>query len=453
MKVLSALPRTYAAQGPRRQSRRPSGQIRIKFSKYDDVLNSHLDLVLRLSYILAMTDTPDLFADLGPEFAPKPARLEVVAGLVVANMGKPTAAQKRFNKLVASIDAARTESETLRRVVDAQRPAHYQAMHTLSTEIVQLQKSMVVFLDTRLQGKGLSANQQKQASRILLSLCEQLAHLEDDAVEAVLARYLSPEDLADRDQEEALAAQEAKEFMEGYLGKDFGGQDFKTPEDVLRAAMEHERGQATARAEKRAAKKAKRAPNAREQAEAKQQLDAQGTLRTIYRQLASALHPDRSSDAADRDRKTALMKAVNAAYERKDLTELLRMQLTVEQVDASKLAALSDEKLQAMCLLLAEQFKALQEDIESQRMQMAHDFGYDPHLRFREDDLQEAIAYQRQTLKNDADFMREDLASVHDDKTFKAWLKEQTRITKAAQREADAAMSMDDIIFEMMRGR
>lgn len=400
-----------------------------------------------------MTDTPDLFADFGPEFSPKPARLEVVAGLVVANMGKPTAAQKRFNKLVSSIDAARTESETLRRVVDAQRPAHHNAMHVLSTEIVQLQKNMVSFLDARMQAKGLTASQKQQASRILLGLCEQLAHLEDDAIEAVIARYVSPEDLAERALEDELAAQEAKEFMEAHLGKSFAGQDFKSPEDVLRAAMEHERAQAAARAEKRESKKAKRSPNAREQAAAQKQVDAQGALRTIYRQLASALHPDRATDSADRDRKTALMKAVNTAYERKDLTELLRMQLTVEQVDATKLAAMSDEKLQAMCLLLAEQYKALQEDIENQRMELAHDFGYDPHLRFREEDLQEAIAYQQQTLKDEADFMREDLANVQDDKTFKAWLKEQTRITKAAQREADTAMTMDDIIFEMMRGR
>ena len=182
------------------------------------------------------------------------------------------------------------------------------------------------------------------------------------------------------------------------------------------------------------------------------QLDAQTALRTIYRQLASALHPDRATDADDRDRKTALMKSVNAAYERKDLTELLRMQLTIEQVDASKLAAMSDEKLQAMCVLLTEQHKALQQDIQSQRMEMAHDFGYDPDLQFREEYLQEAIAHQQQTLRDQAEFMREDLASVQDDKAFKAWLKEQTRATKAAMREAESAISMDDIIFEMMRG-
>ena len=404
-----------------------------------------------LHYSHAMPDTPDLFSDPGPEFAPPSARLDVVPGLVIPHGGKPTAAQKRFNKLVASIDAARQTSETLRRVLDAHGPAHHQAMQALAQEVVQLQKDMLVFLDTRLQAKGLTATQKQHASRIVLSLCEQLEHLEDATVEAVMARYVSADDLAERAQEEALAAQEAKEFMEGYLGKDFAGQDFKNTEDVLRAAMEQEHAQANARAAKREAKKAQRAPTAREEAAAQKQLDAQGALRTIYRQLVSALHPDRASDAADRDHKTALMKAVNTAYERRDLPELLRMQLAVEQVDASKLAAMSDEKLKAMCVLLAEQYKALEDDIENQRMALAHHFGYSPHVRFREADVQEAIAEQQQSLQEEVDFMREDLASVQDDKTFKAWLKEQTRMTKAAQRQAGTSISMDDIIFDMMR--
>ncbi len=398
-----------------------------------------------------MPNTPDLFADLGPEFTPKPARLEVVAGLVVANIGKPTMAQKRFNKLVASIEEARAQTETVRRVADALRPAHHQAMQALAKEIVNSQKNMLMFLDARLQATGLTANQKKQVTRILLSLCDQLEYLDDDAIEAVRARYRSPEDLADREQADELAALETKEFMEGYLGKDFGGQDFKSPEEVLKAAIDHARAQDHARAEKRAARRAKRAPNAREQAAAKIELDAQSALRTIYRQLASALHPDRSSDASDRDRKTALMKLVNAAYERKDLTELLRMQLTVAQVDASKLSAMSDEKLQVMCVLLTAQHEALQQEIVSQRVSLAHDFGYSPNRLFREQDLQDTIADQKQTLRDEVEFMHEDLAVVQDDKGFKVWLKEQTRISKAQQRDADSSISMDDIFFEMRR--
>jgi len=67
--------------------------------------------------------------------------------------------------------------------------------------------------------------------------------------------------------------------------------------------------------------------------------------------------------------------------------------------------------------------------------------------------VQEAIAEQQKSLKEEADFMREDLARVQDDKAFKAWLKEQARMTKASEREAEASFGMEDLIFEMMRRR
>ena len=420
-------------------------------------------------YSLGMPDTTDFFADQGPEFAPPPDRLELVAGVVVATVGKPTVAQRRFNQLMAAIDAARTESEAMRRCVDAHRAPHHQAMHRLTNEALQLQKSMVMFLDTRLQARGLTVNQTRQITRILLSLCEELEPMQDPAIAAVLARHRSPEDVADREREDALAAQEAKELVEGYLGKDLGGQDFSSPEEVLRAAMEQLRAQEAARVAKRnakreakrdakrQAKKTQTGPNAREQTFAQNQTDAQGALRTLYRQLASALHPDRAADAADRDRKTTLMKEVNAAYERKDLTALLRLQLTEAQVDTSRHAALSDDKLQAMCVLLTEQHKALQQDIYSQRMALAHEFAYAPHRMFTEAQLLAVLRDAQQDLQDEVNAMRQDLAEVQNDAAFKAWLKEQTRVAKALQREADRAMDIEmhigGGIFGRMRRR
>lgn len=398
-----------------------------------------------------MPDISDIYAGFRPATTSRPACLEVVAGVVVANVAKSTATQNRFNRLIASIEASRAQSETLRRVVDTQRPAHQRAMQALAAEIVQLQKRWVAALDTGLRTHDLTTRQKQQASCILVRLCEQMEYLGDEAIDTALARYRSPEDLADRAQAEQLAAKETKAFMEGHLGKNFAGQDFKNPADVFRAAMEHAHAREAAREKKRQAKKARRMPSAQVQAAAQKQLDAQSILRTIYRQLASALHPDRATDAPERDRKTALMKDVNAAYERKDLTALLRMQLQIAQIDASKLAALSDEKLKTMCVLLETQYTALLEDIDNQRRELAHDFGYSSRLQFCEHDLKEALAQQQKSLQDEAAWMQEDLARVQDHKGYKTWLKEQTRITKAAHREANTAVSMDDIIFEMMR--
>lgn len=399
-----------------------------------------------------MPKKPDLFADQGPEFAPITARLEVVAGVVVANMGKPTAAQKRFNKLMASIEATRAESEALQRAVDAHRPAHVTTMQQLARQTLQLRKEMVKFLDQRLQTKGLTANQKQQTTRILLSLCDQLAHLDDPELDEILSRYRSAEDVAELEQEEAAAAQEAKSMMEDFLGEGFSSdQDFSNPEVVLKAAMDRLRAQEEEREAKRQARKAKKAPTARQQAAADLQIDAQNALRTIFRQLASTLHPDRESDSDERARKTALMSEVNAAYGRKDLTALLRIQLQCEMVDASKVGALSDDKLKAMCLLLNEQLSAMQDDLMNQRMALAHDFGFSPHLRFNEADFIEALQEQQWSLEDEAGYMRADLEQVQNDKAFKAWLKLQTRINKVHVIESEESFGLDDFVFEMMR--
>lgn len=406
-----------------------------------------------------MTENKDLFADQGPAFAPQPDRLEIVAGKVVASMSKPSAAQKRFNTLMARIDAEQQLLQTLRRAMDTHVLAHAQAVHQLGEQSVELCKRMVVYLDQRLQDpakpKGLTANQRQQASRMLLMLCEQVQAQQDDAqIDAIVQRY-APEDEdegRENDDQDMMRA-----ILESYVGKDFAqGREFDSPAEMLHAAMEHEqRKQAAAQAKreaKRAQRKAAKGPSAREQAAAQKEQDAQAALRTVYRQLASALHPDRESDAQLRARKTAVMSEVNAAYERNDLSTLLRIQLQEEMVDATKAASLSQDRLKAMCDLLAEQVRALEQDNAQLRMAMEHQLGYPSWQRYDEATLLALMQDERAGLEEDIAHMRADLQRVQDDKELKAWLKEQLRESKANRRSADM-LDMDDILHAMMARR
>lgn len=406
-----------------------------------------------------MTSTNDLFADQGGAFAPQPDRLEIVAGKVVASMGKPSAAQKRFNTLMARIDAEQQRLQTLRHAMDTHVSAHAQAVHQLGEQSVELCKRMVVYLSQRLQDpakpKGLTANQRQQASRMLLMLCEQVQAQQDDAqIDAIVQRY-APEDEdegRENDDQDMMRA-----ILESFVGKDFAqGREFDSPEDMLHAAIEHEqRKQAAAQAKrdaKRAERKAAKGPSAREQAAAQKAQDAQAALRTVYRQLASALHPDRESDAQLRARKTAVMSEVNAAYERNDLSTLLRIQLQEEMVDATKAASLSQDRLKAMCDLLAEQVRALEQDNAQLRMAMEHQLGYPSWQRYDEATLLALMQEERAGLEEDIAHMRADLQRVQDDKELKAWLKEQLRESKANRRNADM-LDMDDILHAMMARR
>lgn len=406
-----------------------------------------------------MTSTDDLFADQGPAFAPHPDRLEVVAGKVVASMAKPSATQKRFNTLMARIDAEHQLLQTLRHAMDTHVSAHAQAIHQLGTESMDLCKSMVVFLDQRLQDptkpKGLTANQRQQATRMLLMLCEQVQAQQDDAqIDAIVQRYAPQDEDEGRENDDQDMM---RYILESYVGKDFAkGREFDSPEDMLHAAMEHEqRKQAAAQAKrdaKRAERKAAKGPSAREQAAAQKEQDAQAALRTVYRQLASALHPDREGDAQLRARKTAVMSEVNAAYERKDLSTLLRIQLQEEMVDATKAASLSEDRLKAMCNLLTEQVRALERDNAQSRMDLEIQVGYPAWQRYDEATLLALLQEERADLEEEIAHMRADLQRVQDDKELKAWLKEQLRESKTHRRSADMP-DMDDILQAMMARR
>ncbi|MFP5485648.1 MAG: hypothetical protein ACLGHV_08295 [Gammaproteobacteria bacterium] len=406
-----------------------------------------------------MTSIDDLFADQGPDFAPLPDRLEIVAGKVVANMNKPSAAQKRFNTLMARIDAEQQLLQTLRHAMDTHVSAHTQALHQLYQESQELCKRMVLFLDQRLQEpprpKGLTANQKQQAVRMLLMLCEQVQAQQDDAqIDAIVQRY-APQDENDEDAEDGKALM--RSLLESYVGDDFAqGREFDSPEDLLQAAMEHEqRKQAAAQAKRdarRAARKAAKGPSVREQAAAQKQLDAQAALRTVYRQLASALHPDREPDAQLRARKTAVMSEVNAAYERNDLSSLLRIQLQEEMVDATKAVSLSEDRLKAMCNLLAEQVRALEQDNAALREAMEFQLGYPSRQHYDEALLLALMQEERGGLEEGITHMRADLQRVQDDKELKAWLKEHLRESKANRRAADM-LELDDILHAMMARR
>lgn len=411
-----------------------------------------------------MTSLADLFAEQGTGFAPQPDRLEVVAGKVVVTTNKPSPAQKRFNTLMARIDAEQALANQMRHALDAHVPLHRQAIRDMQTQSQQQRKTMVLLLDERIvapsKPNGLTANQKQQATRILLSLCEQLARQAEDAqVQAVLARHTQADEEDDDASEQAK--QHVQEILASIVGADFAqGRNFETPQDMLRAALDFEHHKRQAQEEKRqtkrAARKAKKSPAARPPAAEEKELDAQNALRTVFRQLASALHPDREPDQTVRMHKTARMSEVNAAYKCKDLSALLRIQLQTEMVDASRSTMLSDAKLKAMCNLLEKQVKSLEIDNLQMREAMEFEFGYRADPQFHEAQLLAALHDERESLQNDLAHMHENVKRVQDEKELKTWLKEQIRLNKIRFQDYGSEMDFDiddTMMHAMMRRR
>jgi hypothetical protein len=350
-------------------------------------------------------------------------------------------AQKRFNELLARIERLTHNLQRLQAWSDRHRHAHVQALHTAAQQMRALRKSLLLFLHDQLHSADLTAQQQRMARNKLRSLLDVLSPLADPQVQA-LADLYGDDGL---DQEEAAelaeAAEQVRAKIEAALGQPIDNpSQYKTPEAMVAAGMRQWQRQQQAdderKAHKRAARKAKHKPVA-DQAEAPQ-ADAKTTLRTIYRQLASALHPDREPDAQAREHKTALMSEVNAAYEKADLTTLMRLQMQVTQVDAKASSRLADDKLTAMCALLKEQVAALEDDLEQLQIRLSRELCIVVRADADEALMTQALQRMQADQRHEVDSLEADLRRIAHAAELKRWLKEQAQMAKEKARQEPA---------------
>ncbi len=342
-----------------------------------------------------------------------------------------TAEQKRFNQLLERTETLAGKITAAQELVDAHRIASGATLRPLEDQRNTLMRDMALWLDDRLKRPGLTRKQQQMASGIIANLASGLALLGDAAMRALHDAH-SDQSLAE--QEKASAA-ETQAFLEEMLGEAVGGEsDFANPEEVLQASMEQIRQAAQAHEDARAAHKAKRASAARQKKAGLTTQDADGALRTIYRQLASALHPDRETDPAERTRKNALMSEANAAYGRRDLLALLQLQLRADLADASKVSTMAKEKIAALSALLKDRAEVLSRELREFEHHSRAEFELPPYLPLAAAGLRRHLQEQKQGLLADIAMMQRDFVRVRDDADFKRWLREQDRLAREEER-------------------
>ena len=358
-----------------------------------------------------------------------------------------TPAQQRFNDLLAQIERLSEQIERLEAWSDKHRYAHIQALR----ESVQLsqshRKSLLLFVHERLQTADFTDRQQRMARGLVRGLMAHLTATHDPHVQALVDLYVSEEDEQEAADDQAEAAQRLRERIEEALGQPIEkpGQ-YQTPEEMMAAGMRQWQRQQQADEERKTAKRAAR--KAQKQAQKKsaaaekgevpaalmRELDAKSAIRTIFRQLASALHPDREPDEQERLRKTGLMSEVNAAYEKNDLTTLLRLQMQMAQINATNkpgTARMADDKLIAMSVLLKEQVAALEDDLDQLESRLSQELCVPVHADADEAALSQSLQRIQADQRHSADSLAADLRRILNDAEFKRWLKEQWQLTKA----------------------
>ncbi len=155
-------------------------------------------------------------------------------------------------------------------------------------------------------------------------------------------------------------------------------------------------------------------------------------MREVFRKLASALHPDRETDPAQRDAKTAMMQRANQAYAANDLLALLELQLEIEQVDAGHVASASPQRLKHYNKVLAEQLAELKDEVDGVEMGFFIDFGVEPGRAMNPAKLLTMINENTRLLRGDIAMVQRDMRMFADKAATKRWLKrEQRRLREA----------------------
>jgi hypothetical protein len=355
-----------------------------------------------------------------------------------------TPAQQRFNDLLAQIERLSGQIQCLEAWSDKHRYAHIQALR----ESVQLsqahRKSLLLFVHERLQSSDFTDRQQRMARGLVRGLMAHLAATNDPQVKALVDLYVSEEDTQEAAQEQAEAAQRLRERIEEALGQPIEkASQYQTPEEMMQAGMHQWQRQQEAdeqrKAAKRAAKKAQKQAQKKSAATEKGELppgllrevDAKSAIRTVFRQLASALHPDREPDEQERLRKTALMSEVNAAYEKNDLSTLLRLQMQVTKVNPQNSARMADAQLIAMASLLKEQVAALEDDLDALQSRLSRELCVPVRAEADEAAMTQALQRIQADQRHSADSLAADLRRIQNDAELKRWLKEQWQLAKA----------------------
>lgn len=347
-----------------------------------------------------------------------------------AATGPLSKVRKQFNSLVKRLETERARLALWHDELPKIRAMADNELGPLLETFDGHRRALVTLLDQAWSHQSMSKRDREKLSDIICSTALELmdAGLSDDDLRKIYERHGRGDlDFGDADDVDSMRAALA-EATGIHLDDDA---DLRSPAamyDAFRAKMEQqvreqvaaeeaEEAEAAARPAKPAKVSAREARHQAEEAKLKQ------SVREIFRKLASALHPDRENDPAERARKTDLMQRANAAYAANDLLGLLELQLAVEQIDQAGLDNLGEDRIKQYNKILTGQVNDVKAELDALEfgvsMEMGWDFFQRPTLKGVTTMLRSDIAMAKKNVQQIA----ADLETFRDIKQLTAWLK------------------------------
>ena len=337
-----------------------------------------------------------------------------------------TPAQKKFNTLIGRIDRQRMRLAEWQELMPIYQEEVLNTFQPLRDSYAGFQAQMVELLDNHYTNNRFSRLQKQKVSSIISDICVELIneHGRDDL--KPIANRHSDIDFDDRqEQMKAMGGDVLRAMLESEFGIDAGEieLDMDDPHgtaEKLGSILEEQQRKAEDQGPRR--KKTAR-QLAREQREKEEESKISQSIRAVYRQLVGALHPDRETDPEEHQRKTDLMQKVTVAYKKRNLLQLLELQLTVEQIDQNAIDSINEDRLDYFNKILQRQSLELKQEIEEVELHMKAAGGLDPFESLTPKKLVSALRKDKKELELAIFEIQRDLRLFKDIRKVKHWLK------------------------------
>lgn len=277
-----------------------------------------------------------------------------------------TRAQRKFNNLVEKLKTQRYELSTWQKFRQNYQQEVADKYQPIVIKLRDKRLALMQLFDRAMDHKKLNKRERGKVKDILRHLIAQLLTDSPDPKIIELHDKYSDISYAEEQQHELKIM---RSFASDTLGIDVSAyKGSETPAELAEwLKQQARRADSNSNVEHDSEESQERKKSTKTiERESRQQQAAEGgtrAVREVFRKLASELHPDRESDPMEQVRKTELMQRVNQAYKAGDLLALLELQLKLEQIDATALAGLAEERLRHYIHVLEDQSRQLRDEL------------------------------------------------------------------------------------------
>lgn len=355
-------------------------------------------------------------------------------------------AQKKFNTLIKKIEQQKQqlrEWQDMQPVYERKVAEDYQP---LWHEQALAKIAFVNLLDRAHDDALFKKRDKSKLAHLINEIIESVLDYPDfhEQIKALYNKYQQRDFDADQQEQAAENSVLMQNLFKEMFDIDMPDLDVNNPqaaEAILRETVAEKMRQEEEREQQAQERASRRKKSAKQlEKEAKQQEHIENiskSIQEVYRKLVKTLHPDREPDAAERQRKTELMQKVNIAYEKKDLLQLLELQLEVEQIDQNHLNNIAEERLLYFNKILQEQSNELSDEVLGMEQAFAMRAGLPPFQSISPRQVLQALERDIRDLKHNFEEIKVDTQTFQDFKRLKDFLKSYTIPKRISRFEED----------------